>query len=484
MNRLQLRTTLNVKLSQRLALTPALLQKIELLTLNRLELAELLKQELSENPVLEEAAETEAGLENLELNSEEDSVADESPFSDIDLDYFFEDYLPPPARTRSEPDRLEDKGYFESILSKPITLQDHLNWQLTLTEVEPKIYRIAYFMIGNINSDGYLCVSSQEIWEQLNASSEEIDAALRIIQSFDPVGVCARDLKECLLIQLEGLGLDKGISGDLVRNHLADIREGKLENLRDRVKCTSAEIKEALKVIRALSPKPGQQYDSRRPAFIQPDVYIEKHEDGYRVVVSDDGVPQLRLSQAYRRLLRANTSSKETKSFIRERFRSAVELLKSVDQREATIYRVCRSLVERQKAFLDDGLLHLRPLLIKEVAKELNVHSSTISRVVANKYAHTPQGVLELRRFFNIGVEGPSGQTFSKLQVKELMRKIVGAEDPSKPLSDQKISDRLNSEGIQITRRTVAKYRDQMKIVGSRQRCVRADRIMLRDPNS
>ena len=473
MNRLQLRTTLNVKLSQRLTLTPALLQKIELLTLNQLELAERLKQELSENPVLEEAGEIETGSETPEPGSEEEEQSDEDPFSDIDVDYFFEDYLPPPARIRCEPNRLEDKPSFESFLSNPVTLQDHLNWQLNLTEVKPEIQRIAYFMIGNINADGYLCVSSEEIRHQLDASSANFDEALRIIQSFDPVGVCARDLKECLLIQLEALGLDSGVSGKLVRDHLSDIREGSLHKLPGWIKCTSAEINEALKVIRALSPKPGQRYNSSRPALIQPDVYIQTHKDGYRVVVSDGELPQLRLSYAYRRLLRDKTTSKEDKSYIRERFRSAVELLKSVDQREATIYRVCESLIRRQRPFLDHGLLHLRPLLIKEVAEELKLHSSTISRVVANKYAHTPQGVLELRRFFNIGVEGSGGQTFSTVQVKETMRKIFGSEDSSKPLSDQKIADRLNREGIQITRRTVAKYRDQMNIVGSRQRYTR-----------
>ncbi len=470
MHRPQLRTTLNVKLSQRLTMTPALLQKIELLTLNRLELAELLQLELSENPVLEEAGEIEAGSEGAEAPAEEGAQSDDDPFADIDVDYFFEDYLPPPARTRSDPASLEDKLSFESFLSTPVTLQDHLNWQLNLTEVPPEIHRIAYFMIGNINSDGYLCMSDEEIQEQLQVSHAESDEALGVVQTFDPAGVCSRDLKECLLIQLKGLELDQGVAGELVREHLIDIQQGKIERLSGWIGCTAVEIDEALKVIRTLSPRPGQQYDSRPPEFVQPDVYIQKAENGYRVVISDDGLPRLRLSHAYRRLLRQKATSKETKSFIRERFRSAVELLKSIDQREATIYRVCESVIQRQKPFLDHGLLHLRPMLIKEIAEELNLHSSTISRVVANKYAHTPQGVLELRRFFNVGIEGAGGQSFSTLQVKETIRKIVEAEDPAKPLSDQKIADRLNREGIQITRRTVAKYRDQMHIAGSRRR--------------
>ncbi len=468
MNRLQLRTTLNVKLSQRLTMTPALLQKIELLTLNRLELAEVLQQELSENPVLEEAGAAELTTEPIDEGEDPDGGDD--PFADIDVEYFFEEYLPSPARTRSEHESLEDKPSFESFLSNPVTLQDHLNWQLNLTEVSPEIQEIAQFIIGNINSDGYACVTNEEICAQLIVSAQNVEEAFRTVQSFDPGGVAARDLGECLLIQLESLGLGEGLAEDLLRDHLADLQVQSIPELARRVGRQLEEVEEALEIIRSLSPKPGQRYDSREPEYVQPDVHIQKTEDGYRVVVSDDGLPRLRLSAAYRALLREKSTSRETKSFIRERFRSAIELLKSVDQREATIYRVCTAIIERQTPFFDHGLLYLRPMLIKEVAEELKVHSSTISRVVANKYAHTPQGIIELRRFFSVGVEGANGQSFSTVQVKEMIRKIIESENASKPLSDQKIAQFLNIEGLQITRRTVAKYRDQMNIAGSRQR--------------
>ena len=469
MSRPQLRTTLTVKLSQRLTMTPALLQKIELLTLNRLELAEMLQQELAENPVLEEAAGgAELTLEPTDQDENPDGA--DNPFADIDVEYFFEEYLPPPARTRSEPGSLEDKPSFESFLATPVTLQDHLNWQLNLTEVTPEIHRIAHFIIGNVNSDGYACVSNDEICEQLEVSVEDVERALQTVQSFDPPGVAARDLGECLLIQLESLDLSEGLAGELLRDHLADMEVRKTPELARRVGRGIEEVEEALKVIRTLSPKPGQRYDWKEPEYVQPDVYIQKTEDGYSVAVSDDGLPRLRLSNAYRSLLRQKTTSRETKSFIRERFRSAIELLKSVDQREATIYRVCRAIIDRQTPFLDRGVLYLRPMLIKEIAEELKVHSSTISRVVANKYAHTSQGIVELRRFFSVGVEGRNGQSFSTVQVKEMIRKIIEAENVSRPLSDQKIAQGLNREGIQITRRTVAKYRDQMNIAVSRQR--------------
>ncbi len=468
MSRPRLRTTLNVKLTQRLTMTPALLQKIELLTLNRLELAEMLQQELEENPVLEEAAGAEVTIEPTDDDDGPDDRDD--PFADIDVDYFFEEYLPSPARTRSEPGSLEERPSFESFLSTHVTLQDHLNWQLNLSETSPEIHRIAHFVIGNVNSDGYLCVGREEICSQLQVSMEDVERALRTVQSFDPPGVAARDLAECLLIQLESLGLSDGLAAELLRDHLADMEVREAAELAGRVGREVEEVEEALKVIRSLSPKPGQQYDWKEPEYVQPDVYIQKTEDGYRVVVSDDGLPRLRLSSAYRRLLRQQTTSRETKSFIRERFRSAIELLKSVDQREDTIYRVCRAIIQRQTPFLDRGVLHLRPMLIKEIAEELNVHSSTISRVVANKYAHTPQGIVELRRFFTVGVEGSNGRSFSTVQVKEMIRKIIAAENAAKPLSDQKIAHGLNREGIHITRRTVAKYRDQMNIAGSRKR--------------
>ena len=468
MYRPQLRTTLTVKLSQRLTMTPALLQKIELLTLNRLELAEALQQELSENPVLEESTGEELRTEPADEGEGPDEGDD--PFADIDIEYFFEDYLPAPARTRSEHESLEDRPSFETFLSNSVTLQDHLNWQLNLTEVRPEIYRIAQFIVGNVNSDGYACVTDEEICAQLIVSAEDVEEAFRTVQSLDPVGVGARDLGECLLIQLESLSLGEGLAGELLRDHLADLQAQNVPELARRVGRQVGEVEEALRTIRTLSPKPGERYDSRKPEYVQPDVHIQKTEDGYRVVVSDDGLPRLRLSAAYRALLRQKSTSRETKSFIRERFLSAIELLKSVDQREATIHRVCTAIIRRQTPFFDHGLLHLRPMLIKEVAEELNVHSSTISRVVANKYAHTPQGIVELRRFFSVGVEGADGQSFSTIQVKEMIRNIIESEDVSKPLSDQTIARFLNIEGLQITRRTVAKYRDQMNIPGSRQR--------------
>ena len=470
MNRLQLKTGLSVKLSQRLKLTPALQQKIKLLSLNQVGLAELLKQELSENPVLEELTDLGMTTEDQQNTLDGEEASNEKVLSDTEIDYFFEDYLPSPSRTRLEREKKNDYLTTEDTLAKPLTLQDHLNWQLNLTEVRSNIYRIAYFIIGNINSDGYLCGSDTEICQQLDVSLEDLNEALLIVQSFDPIGVCARTLKECLLIQLCGLGHKGSVADKLVRKHLGNIGNNQNKSLAKSLKCKVSEIDKALKLIRRLSPAPGQQYNLRKPQFVEPDVYVKKGREGYKVIISDDGLPKLRINTSYRRILRNKSISKETKSFVRERFRSAIDLLKGVNQREDTLYRVCEWVVKHQKRFLDNGFSYLKPLLIKDVAKKLEVHSSTVSRIVSNKFIHTPQGVLELRIFFNIGIEGVGNQSFSQAQVKEIFRKIIKNEDPFKPLSDRLIVELLTNKGIKITRRTIAKYRSQMNIEGSRKR--------------
>lgn len=446
-------------------MTPSLLQKIELLTLNRLELSELLQQELSENPVLEE---TQERMELEDSKSDKDSE-DQDSMEDFDYEYFFGEYLSP-SQKRSEYEHPDDRPSFETFLSSTPSLSDHLNWQLNLLETAPEIHDIAYFIIGNINSDGYLTASVEEIAEELEVSEEQVEEALRVVQSLDPPGIASRDLQECLLYQIRAAGWTGSLAESLIQDCLSELQARRYREIAKQLHCDLDDISEALEVIRQFSPRPGQKYGSQEPVYIQPDVYIRKSENGYEVAVADDGMPKLRLNRVYRALLRENNVSKDTKSFIKERMRSAIELLKSIDQRQQTIYRVCEVIVDRQKDFLDSGIMGLKPMLIKDVAEELEVHSSTISRVVSNKYAHTPQGIVELRKFFTVGVESANGENVSTVQVKEKIRRIIEEEDRKKPLSDQKIAKLLNRDGIQITRRTVAKYRDQMNIVGSRDR--------------
>ncbi|MDA2929659.1 RNA polymerase factor sigma-54 [Acidobacteria bacterium AH-259-O06] len=467
--RMQLRPMLGLNISQRLAMTPSLLQKIELLTLNRLELSDLLNQELTENPVLEEAPE-ERELEVPERSQEEtERKENEESYEEFDYEYFFGEYLSPAYRSRQWKDN-EDHPSFELFLATPPTLIDHLNWQLNLTEIPKEIHEIAYFIVGNIGQDGYLTICVDEIAEAMDVSTDQVEEALEVVQSFDPVGVGARNLQECLLIQIRTAGLEGSLAERLVQDYLPLVQAKKFKELAKELGCGMEEIAEVLDTIRRFSPNPGQTYSSQSPIYIQPDVYMYKVGEDYEIVMNDDGLPKLRLSRSYRELLKRKNVSKETKSFIKERFRSAIELLKSVDQRQQTIYRVCSVIVERQRNFLDQGLMYLKPMLIKDVAEELGVHSSTISRVVAHKYAHTPQGVMELRKFFTTGIESSEGENISVVRVKEKIRRIIANENAKTPLSDQKIAKLLNHDGIQITRRTVAKYRDQMHVAGSRER--------------
>ncbi len=465
--RVQLRPTLSVGLSQRLAMTPSLLQKIELLTLSRLELSEMLQQELTENPVLEEQA-PELEAPDKEADKAEEKAADQ-PDDDFDYDYFFGEYLNSTPRNQ-EWEADDDRPSFDLFLAASSSLIDHLNWQINLSEIDEEIHDIAYFIVGNIDEDGYLTMSAEEIAEEIDESLEKVEEALQLIQSLDPVGVGARDLKECLLLQIRAAGLESPLVKELVQDYLEMAQAKKYKEMARLLDCEVEEVTEALEMLRRFSPRPGQKYSNQRPQYIQPDVHIAKVNGKYQISMNDDGMPKLSLNRAYRRLLKDASASKETKSFIKEKVRSALELLKSVDQREQTIYRVCKAIVRRQEGFLDKGLMSLKPMLIKDVAEELGVHSSTISRVVANKYAFTPQGIIELRRFFTVGIESSYGDNISIVQVKENIRKLIESEPSKKPYSDQQITEFLNRDGIQITRRTVAKYRDQMNIPGSRER--------------
>lgn len=453
-------------------MTPALLQKIELLTLSRLELSELLTQELMENPVLEEtgeAVEGEAPEKPTEKESADADQEEKDSYEDFDYEYFFGEYLNP-GPVKREYESGDERPALETFLVRSSSLIDHLNWQINLSEVPEEIHEIAYFIIGNIDEDGYLTLPVEEIAGVLGVLTEKVEEALKVVQSLDPVGVASRNLQECLQVQIRAAGLEGALVDRLVENHLSLLEARKFKEIAEALQCQVEEVDRALEIIRSFSPKPGEKYGSEKPIYIQPDVFISKNENEYQIVMNEDGLPKLSLNSAYRKILRQTSVSKDTKSFIKERFRSALELLKSIDQRKQTIFRVCEAIVSRQYDFLERGIMHLKPMLIKDVAEELGVHSSTISRVVANKYAHTPQGILELRKFFTVGVESSEGGNVSIIQVKETIKKIIGEENPRKPLSDQVIAGMLTQRGIQITRRTVAKYRDQMNVSGSRER--------------
>lgn len=469
--RQQLRQSLDLRLSQRLALTPSLLQKIELLQLNKLELQDMLTQALIENPILEEVVEPEPPKD---LNPEEKAPepvperGEKDSFEEIDFQYFFDEYLDTGYKNREIED--PEKPSFETFLVRPPSLTDHLSSQLGLSDADERTAEIARQVIGNLDEDGYLLLTVEELCALTSATAEQAEAALRLVQSFDPIGVAARDLRECLLLQLEARGLRDSLQWKIVSEHLASLENHKFKELAARTGSSFDAVLQAVDTIKHLIPKPGQKYNPQNVNYVQPEVTIAKVDGEFVIIQNEEGMPQLRLNSSYRELLKSNGVSGETKAFLREKFRSAVDLLRSVSQRKRTIYRVCECIVNRQREFLEQGPSALRPMLIKDVASELGVHSSTISRVVTNKYVDTPQGVMELRKFFTMGVESPDGEELSIVQVKLKIRKLIEDENKNKPYSDNQIGQLLRRDNVFITRRTVAKYREQMQVPGSRER--------------
>lgn len=469
---------LHLKVAQKQILTPGLVQMVSLLQLNKLELREMIQQEIMQNPVLEEVGEDglpreeETAAESFEQR-ESEPPADEmnDPFEEVNVQALFEEYADATERHR-ETERVE-RPAFENFLSRPMTLTDHLEWQLGLMLAPEGVKAAALSIIGNLNEDGYLTATLEEISSSGGHETADVEQALKLVQEFDPLGVAARDVSECLLLQLRTLEPENILAQQIVSEHLPQVQNKQYREIVRALNRPLPAVLAALEVIKRLDPRPGQRYNKTQPRLIEPDVFFVKVGDTYRVVLSEDEQPQLRLSPVYRQLLEHKTASKEVRHYVRERFTAAIQLLKNIEQRKHTILHVCEAVVARQCEFLERGPDYLKPLMIKEVAEEVGVHPSTVSRAVANKYAHTPQGVYELRFFFSEAVSGPQGAETSLLALKRRVRKMIEEEDATHPLTDEQIAKRLGKEGIQVTRRTVAKYREDMKILSTHQRRVR-----------
>ncbi|MBI1358305.1 MAG: RNA polymerase factor sigma-54 [Acidobacteria bacterium] len=481
---------LGLKLAQKPVLTQSLRQLVKLLALNKLELKEEISQELNENPVLElasdgmgEASLDEAIAQTAERNGADPSERDGSPdkpeaadapdgadaFSEIDLGAFFDDYLDPGPRGPAP--EVIDKPSFETFLSKPTTLTDHLLWQLSVSAAPTKISAAAEAVIGNLDEDGYLTTDLDEIELESGATPEEVEKALRLVQEMDPLGVGARDLQDCLLIQLRAEDADEGVAGAIVRECWDRIEAGAdLDEIAKTLGRPLEHIEIAMDVIRGLDPRPGQRYAVSETRTVEPDVQFVRTPEGFRVVLNEDDMPDLRINRSYRSLLKRGKSTTEVRSYIRDRYNSAIQLLRNIEQRRQTIHGVCDAVVRRQPGFLAEGIDHLRPMMIKDVAEEIGVHPSTVSRAVANKYALTPHGVYELRFFFTEGVQGPSGEAMPLMLLKRKVKKMIEEEDPRKPLTDDKLSQMLRAEGVHVTRRTVAKYREDLNIPSTHRR--------------
>ena len=573
-----LQPRLNLKVAQKQILTPGLVQMVSVLALNKLELADMINAELTENPVLEELENSvplldEVSAREERLQRESSATAQEEPattaqekdpFEEIDFGSFFQEYLDPGLRTSIEMEDSE-KPSFENFLSKPTTLTDHLMWQLGSLHVKEDVYRAAELIIGNLNEDGYLTATEDELLGLMEeeppsasgqlrvvASSESIgegvtiapaalveaaepettvavaavaeddlssetpvgplegarptlvpprttparvpfsrDAlreAIDLVKQLDPIGVGSRDLRECLLAQLHNLKQVQRKNGNghhgeesetledaigLVSDHLHALQNKNYKEAAKAIGRPLEAVMQAMDFIRTLDPRPGLRYNKVETRLIEPDVAFVRQGEEYIVLMNDEEVPQLRLNPTYRRLLSRQAAEKDVRNYVKERYKSAIQLIKNIEQRKQTILRVCYAIVNRQREFLDHGIDHLKPMMIKEVAEEIGVHPSTVSRAVANKYAHTPQGVFELRYFFSESVNGPEGSTTSLLILKRRVRKLIEEEDPAKPLTDEQITRILQSQGIQVTRRTVAKYREDMRIPSTHQRRVK-----------
>lgn len=508
-----------------MVLTPQLRQRIEMLQMTSMELSELVEQELVSNPVLDEvlpgeevqeisdsildqnatgfedgistesdSAEREIGFSSSSGEDEYDSYTAETPsengfeegtsvdvdgmdeqaqrsdaFEEIDFGREFQDYLDPGYRTQ-EIEYKDDAPSFEQFLSHSESLSEHLEWQLHMLQISEAAEEAAIAVIGNLDESGRLTVPIEDIAEMSGCSVETAESARQAVMGLEPVGCGAFDVKECLLAQLRAEGDGEGITAELISHHLEDLQPHRLQHLAKATGYSLESLDEELKKIRTLDPYPGRRYSSEEAIFVAPEVYIEKIEDDYVIYFADDGSPRLRISPTYHQLLDQSDTSKETKDFIKEKVRSAVDLLRNIEHRRQTIYRVVECIVDRQREFLDNGVEYIKPMMLKDVAEDIGMHLSTISRVVNRKYAHTPQGVIELRRFFSEGMMNEDGEEVSTRILKLRIKKLIEEEDTKKPLTDDQIVKILIKEGVKLSRRTVAKYRDQMNIPGSRER--------------
>ena len=465
---MEMKINLSLKMTQKLVMTPMLQQAIKLLPMARLELAQLIRQEIIENPVLEELLEEEN--ENEQENSQKEKEPNEDFNSDneqspnsqdqeIDWDSYFQGNIDQGMSVESYTERPS----IESTYKKEATLADHLMWQLDLSVDSDSDKFIGSCIIGNIQNDGYLCADLQEIAEICNTEEKNVLRVLKIVQSFEPAGVAARTLKECLMIQTRTLSDKNPYVEILIENYLERLEDRFLPKVASELKVDVEEVLDALKIIRDLCPKPGLLFSSERVDYVVPDLVVVKTEKGYDVVLNDDGVPSLRISPYYHNLLKT-TKEGQTKEYLEDKYRSALWLIKSIDQRRQTIYKVGKSIVKLQKSFLDDGLSYLEPMVLKDVAKDIEMHESTVSRITTNKYIDTPQGVFELKFFFHSGIKSYMGNTMSSIRVKNMIKEIINEEDGSYPLTDDQMVEALMRKNAKIARRTITKYRKELNI--------------------
>ena len=467
-----------LKLTQQLIMTPQLQMAIKLLQLSRLELVEKIQQELEENPALDEVQETlspEPTAEKTEVDSEVSEQTKEVTFEDkinedIDWRNYIEEYNSP-GRMPMETEGRESPR-FDSFISKKESLSDHLLWQFLMTSPDSDSENIGSLIIGNLTKDGYLDVSLDEITETSGRPREMVEQVLALLQTFDPIGVCARDLSECLLIQIKHLGLgDNSILNDIVENHLHHLENNNYRAICKALKVRMDDVIAAVNVIKGLEPKPGREFSESDVQYITPDIYVYKSENDFVIVLNDDGLPKLQVNSYYKKaMVRGDKISAETKEYLQDKLRSAAWLIRSIHQRQKTIYKAMESILKFQRSFFEKGITHLKPMVLRDVAEDIEMHESTISRVTTNKYAYTPQGIFELKYFFNSSIKRIHGEAIASASVQAKIKKIIEGENPKKPFSDSKMAEMLKDQNVDIARRTVAKYREVLGVLSSNKR--------------
>lgn len=479
----------NLKLSQQLIMTPQLQQAIKLLILSRQELVDTINQEMEENPLLEEVAAEEPGAEEIRSEVEDDvhSIEKEDTRAvertaeltgegdgreEFDWNNYLEDYGPVGVSY----DRADgDAPTLDNVLTESPSLTEHLMWQIKLSPLTEEEVRIGSQIVGNLDPNGYLCATMAEIAQLENVSEEYVEHVLRKVQEFDPPGIAARNLQECMLIQARMFSKDNPLLEVIIREHLKDLELKNYVHIARKLKVPLRDVEIAVLLINKMDPRPGAIYSEERLQSIIPDVYVVKSGDDYKIILNDDGLPRLRISNFYREIMagvggRDAAEEENGKKYIREKVQSATWMIKSIQQRQKTIYKVAESIVKHQRDFFDKGIDYLKPLVLRNIAEDVEMHESTISRVVTNKYMHSHRGIFEMKYFFGSSIQRTSGENIASKSVKEEIKHLVGGEDPKKPYSDCEIVALLKDKNIHIARRTVAKYREMIGILPSSKR--------------
>lgn len=457
---MQLGYGLTLEQTQKLILTPELRQAIAILQMSTLDLNQFVEKELQENPILEKVVEEQGKADQWDEREES---------FDIDWQNYFQDssdlgYYQGPSRERNDYN-------FEAFTAKAPNLAEHLNFQLSISGCAPVLRPVVAYLIGNLDYRGYLMISLQDVASQMGIEIQQAEAALAVLQGMEPVGVGARTLTECLLLQVKYLNLKDPLLEPLISGYLEDLAGGRYNKIATQLGVTVHQVQQAADQLKLLDPKPARNFSGADGVrYIVPDVTVERVEGEYVILVNDTATPRITVNETYKGALRDNGIDSATRKYVEDKLNSAVWLIRGIEQRRLTIYRVAKALVDLQRGFLDGGVKFLKPLNLKDVAQQLELHESTISRATANKYMQTPQGVFEMKYFFSTGIKHSQGNEVSTTSIKQLLQEIVAEEDPQKPLSDQKIADVMKAKGIKISRRTVTKYRDELGILSTNQR--------------